>query len=30
MLDEYYAIRGWDEEGLPKRETLDRLGLDFV
>ena len=27
MLPEYYAIRGWTEEGVPTRETLDRLGL---
>ncbi|HEC57719.1 MAG TPA: aldehyde ferredoxin oxidoreductase [Candidatus Syntrophoarchaeum butanivorans] len=26
-LDEYYAIRGWDENGVPKEETLMRLGL---
>ncbi len=28
MLDEYYELRGWDSNGVPKRETLDRLGLD--
>jgi aldehyde:ferredoxin oxidoreductase len=27
MLDEYYAVRGWDHDGVPTRETLDRLGL---
>ncbi|MCX5809482.1 MAG: aldehyde ferredoxin oxidoreductase, partial [Proteobacteria bacterium] len=27
MLDAYYRIRGWDENGIPKPETLDRLGL---
>jgi len=28
MLDEYYTERGWDiETGIPKRETLVRLGL---
>lgn len=27
MLDEYYAARGWDERGVPRPETLDRLGL---
>jgi aldehyde:ferredoxin oxidoreductase len=26
-LDEYYELRGWDREGRPKRETLERLGL---
>lgn len=28
MLDEYYGIRGWDEDGMPKQETVKRLGLD--
>ena len=27
MLDEYYALRGWDEEGVPLLETLQRLGI---
>ncbi|MFC1945730.1 aldehyde ferredoxin oxidoreductase family protein [Chloroflexota bacterium] len=27
MLDEYYAHRGWDAEGKPTPETLERLGL---
>ena len=27
MLPEYYAINGWDEEGVPTSETLSRLGL---
>jgi len=31
MLDEYYTRRGWDREtGLPRRETLETLGLDYV
>jgi aldehyde:ferredoxin oxidoreductase len=29
MLEEYYALRGWDKTtGLPTRETLKRLGLE--
>ena len=28
MLDEYYALHGWNENGVPKKETLDKLGLD--
>jgi aldehyde:ferredoxin oxidoreductase len=28
MLNEYYAVRGWSEEGIPTRETLTRLGLE--
>ncbi|MEM1965543.1 MAG: aldehyde ferredoxin oxidoreductase family protein [Candidatus Caldarchaeum sp.] len=27
MLDEYYRLHGWDENGVPKRETLEKLGL---
>jgi aldehyde:ferredoxin oxidoreductase len=27
MLDDYYALRGWDTNGVPKPETLERLGL---
>jgi aldehyde:ferredoxin oxidoreductase len=28
MLDRYYQLRGWDENGIPTPETLHRLGLD--
>ena len=28
MLDEYYALRGWDSDGKPTVETLRGLGLD--
>jgi aldehyde:ferredoxin oxidoreductase len=27
MLPEYYELRGWDTEGVPKTDTLERLGL---
>ena len=27
MLPEYYRLRGWDEEGIPKPEKLAELGL---
>ena len=31
MLDDYYKIRGWDNNGIPKAETLEKLGLgDYV
>ncbi len=30
MLDEYYAARGWNQEGIPTPETLRRLGLDWT
>ncbi len=26
-LDEYYRLRGWDDQGVPSEETLDRLSL---
>lgn len=28
LLPEYYSIRGWDENGIPTEETLERLGLE--
>jgi aldehyde:ferredoxin oxidoreductase len=28
MLEEYYQLHGWDENGMPKIENLKRLGLD--
>jgi aldehyde:ferredoxin oxidoreductase len=27
MLDEYYAFRGWDDDGVPTAERLDALGM---
>jgi aldehyde:ferredoxin oxidoreductase len=27
MLDEYYQAMGWSEDGIPKEETIKRLGL---
>jgi aldehyde:ferredoxin oxidoreductase len=27
MRPEYYKVRGWDEQGVPTKETLSRLGL---
>lgn len=27
LLDDYYRVRGWDGEGIPTKEMLDRLGL---
>ncbi len=28
MLDSYYAARGWDENGIPTRETLEKFNLE--
>jgi aldehyde:ferredoxin oxidoreductase len=30
MLEEYYALRGWSEEGIPTRAKLAALGLTDV
>ena len=27
-LDEYYSLRGWDADGVPREETLARLSVD--
>jgi aldehyde:ferredoxin oxidoreductase len=27
MLPEYYELRGWDNQGRPRVETLSRLNL---
>ena len=29
MLDEFYLLRGWDENGVPTQEKLDSLGLNW-
>ena len=28
LLNEYYLVRGWDEEGVPKNKKLKELNLD--
>ena len=30
LLDTYYKYKGWNEDGIPTKETLDALGLDYV
>jgi len=30
MLQMYYRKRGWDERGIPRRSTLEKLGLEDV
>ena len=30
ILDEYYGLRGWDNQGIPKPETLSRLRLKEI
>jgi len=29
-LEDYYAARGWDKEGVPTKETLDKFGLTAI
>ena len=30
LLDAYYEFKGWNNEGIPRKETLNKLGLDYV
>jgi len=30
LLTEYYKFRGWNKDGIPTKESLHKLGLDFV
>ncbi len=30
MLSWYYELRGWDQDGIPTKETLDHFGLKEV
>ncbi|RJX27554.1 MAG: aldehyde:ferredoxin oxidoreductase [Dethiobacter sp.] len=30
MKKEYYSLEGWDDNGVPRRERILELGLDFV
>ena len=30
MLDEYYQLRGWNQNGVPTKKKLTSLGLDDV
>jgi len=30
LLDTYYRFKGWNEEGIPTKESLHELGLDYV
>jgi len=30
LLDDYYKFKGWNNEGIPTKETLDGLGLEYV
>ncbi len=30
LLDSYYKLKGWNKEGIPMKESLVELGLDYV
>jgi benzoyl-CoA reductase subunit BamB len=30
LLDGYYKFRGWDKDGIPTKESLHELGMDYV
>jgi benzoyl-CoA reductase subunit BamB len=30
LLDAYYEFKGWNQDGIPTRESLHALGLDYV
>ena len=30
LLDQYYEFKGWNADGIPTGETLDKLGLSYV
>ncbi len=30
LLDEYYKLKGWNNDGIPTKEALNELGLDYV
>jgi benzoyl-CoA reductase subunit BamB len=30
LLDGYYKFKGWNEDGIPTKESLQALGLDYV
>lgn len=30
LLDAYYEMKGWDDQGIPTRATLNELDMDFV
>ncbi len=30
LLDAYYKFKGWNNDGIPTKECLEELGLDYV
>ena len=30
LLDDYYKYRGWNMDGIPEKETLEKLQLGYI
>jgi len=30
LIDRFYELKGWNNDGIPTKETLEELGLDYV
>jgi hypothetical protein len=30
LLDAYYEFKGWNNDGIPTKETLDKLSLGYI
>ena len=30
LLDAYYKFKGWNNDGIPTKETLQKLGMDYI
>jgi benzoyl-CoA reductase subunit BamB len=30
LLDSYYKLKGWNNDGIPTKESLEELGLGYV
>ena len=30
LMDEYYKFKGWNNQGIPTKESLHKLDLDYV
>jgi aldehyde:ferredoxin oxidoreductase len=30
LLDGYYQLKGWNKQGIPTKETLEKMGLGYV
>jgi aldehyde:ferredoxin oxidoreductase len=30
LLDEYYKFKGWDKQGIPTKESLHELSMEYI